>query len=56
MKTFEEYLEEEFAQTYRGLDDEMPEAFNDWLGKLDVQEMIDYVEEWGSELLNNITK
>jgi len=52
MKTFEDYLEEEFASDYRGLDDDMPEAFNEWLGQLEVSQVIDYAEEWGSELIN----
>lgn len=56
MKTFEEYLEEEFAQEYKGLDDDMPEAFNEWLSSLEPVEVIDYAELWGSELLNNVTK
>ena len=54
IKTFEEYLEEEFAKDYRGLDDDMPDSLDTWMSNLDVQEVIDYAEEWGSELLNNV--
>lgn len=44
--TFEKFLENKFAEQYQGLDDEMPDAQNDWFDNLDVQEVIEYAEEW----------
>ena len=43
---FEEFLQEKHAENYHGLDDEMPDAFNNWLGNLPVDTLIDYAEEW----------
>lgn len=39
--TFREYLEEEFAQDYTWCDDNMPEACEEWLKKLDVLDLED---------------
>ena len=39
---FEEYLRETHADQYIGLDDDMPDDYNDWIDQLDVQEVIDY--------------
>lgn len=45
--TFENYLQEKHSEQYVGLDDDMPDDFNDWLCALDPQEIIDYAEVWG---------
>lgn len=45
--TFEDFLREEFAKEYRGLDDLMPDAFSDWLVDLDVDTIIAYADKWG---------
>lgn len=33
-ESVERFLEDEFAEEYTGLDDEMPDAFNSWVGEL----------------------
>ena len=48
--TFERFLEERFAPQYHGADDDMEDAFEVWLSRLDVQEVMDYAERWGTEL------
>ncbi len=47
MKTFEEYLREQHAFGYTGLDDEMSDDLDCWISDLDVQDVIDYAEGWG---------
>lgn len=47
MKTFEEYLQNVHAQEYHGTDDNMPDAFDNWVASLDVDEVIEYAEAWG---------
>ena len=51
----EDYLKDVHAEQYEGLDDDMPDAFNDWLTELDVDEWIEYAEKWMGtlKLLNN---
>ena len=46
MKTFEEYLQDRHAGQYQGLDDEMPDNFNEWLCDLDPDEWIEYAGMW----------
>jgi len=43
----EKFLEEE-PQT---LDDMIPDCFNDWMERLDVQEVIDFAQEYADELV-----
>ena len=45
--TFNEFLEEKFMETYIGTKDNAEGAFDNWLENLDLQEVIDYAEEWG---------
>lgn len=46
---FEKYLEDRW-EPEGVLDDDMPDAFNDYLAELDVQEVMDSAEEWGSKM------
>ena len=48
--TFEDYLQEKHADQYVGLDDDMPDDFNDWLMNLDVDELLDYGEKYGVKI------
>lgn len=41
MKTFEQYLQDQFWKQYNGLDDEA-----DWMAELEPQDWIDYAESW----------
>lgn len=47
--TFENYLQERHSDQYIGLDDDMPDDFEQWLCNLDVQEILDYAEVWGQK-------
>jgi len=47
MITFEEYLETiHFEENPQLLDDDLPDAFNDWLGELDNDELIIYADQY----------
>jgi len=47
---FEQYLQEIHAKDYQGLDDDMPDAFDDWLANdLCVTEIIHYAEMWSKD-------
>jgi hypothetical protein len=48
---FEDFLRDKHAEKYHGLDDDMSDAFEDWLTNIDVQDVIDYAEEWGSKFI-----
>ena len=51
-ETFEEYLQARFfIEEPQVLDDDFPDAFNEWLGRADVDEIIDYAELWGKQLI-----
>lgn len=43
---FEDYLADKHAEQYCGLDDEMCEDFEEWIGDLDNQELIDYAQDY----------
>lgn len=45
-KYFEDYLQDKHAAQYVGLDDEMPDDFNEWLQELDADEWILYAEKY----------
>lgn len=46
-QSFEDFLEDKHGEDYMGTDDDMPDAYENWMSNLDVQEVIDYAEEWG---------
>ena len=51
--SFEEFLIDKHANQYQGLDDEMPDDFNNWLcEELDPDTIIEYAEEWHKLLLS----
>ena len=54
--TFREFLQDKFAKQYDGLDDEMPDAEADWFGNLDVEEVIDWAEDWRDYVVRGISK
>lgn len=55
-KTFEEYLRDDVWEPDGVLDDDMPDAFDTWCAKLDVQEIMDYAEEWGDTIIQDNNK
>ena len=48
-KTFETFLQDKHATQYEGLDDEMPDDFNEWLCNLDPDQWIILGDLWGLE-------
>jgi len=46
MKTFNNYLRKLHAKEYNGTDDNMSDAFESWLDKFDVAEILDLVEDY----------
>lgn len=46
-QTFEEFLEEKYSEMYTGSKDGFEVSIDYWFSQLDVQEVIDYAEEWG---------
>lgn len=48
---FEKYLQECHADEYIGTDDEMPDAFDDWVSNLEADDLIAYAQAWGDSLM-----
>lgn len=48
-QTFEQYLERDVWEAEGVLDDDMEDAFNNWLSELDVQEVADFAEDYGKK-------
>jgi hypothetical protein len=46
--TFEDYLQDVHSDGYMGTDDDMPENFLKWCDDLDVSEVMDYAQQYGS--------
>ena len=55
-RDFEDFLAEEHAKDYCGLDDDMPDNFEAWLCDLDNQELIDYADKYAEAILDQRTK
>lgn len=55
-KTFEDFLQDQHSLIYTGLDDDMPDAYDNWTAQLDVQELIDFAEEYGQMIRESIPK
>ena len=45
--TFERYLQDIHALNYHGLDDDMPDAFDNWISELDGEDFINYADKYG---------
>lgn len=50
---FENYLKEVHAKEYMGTDDDMPDAFDNWLGDLAADEFINYADEYAAAVLKD---
>ena len=44
--TFKQFLMEKYIGSEYPLDNMIPEGFNDWLDRQDIEDIIDYAEEW----------
>jgi hypothetical protein len=45
----ENYLKEIFIRNYKGIKGDIKTKLDCWMSKLDVQELIDYADEYGQE-------
>jgi len=54
-QSFEDFLMATHAEDYIGLDDDMSDSFDNWLGDLDNQEIFDYAQTWGDIITNTNT-
>lgn len=53
-RPFEKYLQWIHAKTYMGTDDDMPDAFDDWMGSLDGEDYLRHGEAFSKFLLDLI--
>lgn len=53
-KTFEEFMQWEHAHDYSGTDDDMPDAFDNWLCELDGEEYMEYAQEYGEYIKSTV--
>ena len=50
-------VRETIVETYQGLDDESPDAEDEWITDLSPDEWIDYAEAWSAKrVINELTK
>lgn len=48
---FEDYLQDKFIRDNpHVLDDDIPDAFSEWIAELSIDEVIVYANEWGAKL------
>ena len=52
--TFENYLEDVHADDYHGTDDDMPDAYESWLERLEIEDLLEYAEDFGKKLNKKI--
>ncbi len=53
---FEDFLKEEHAEDYHGTDDDMPDAFEAWVERLTMDELVDYGEKYGQAIYERVTE
>lgn len=46
-QTFEDFLQDIHGKNYNGLDDDVPDSFDNWLSQLDGEEYIQFAESYG---------
>ena len=51
-KTFKDFLISKHADQYQGIDDDMPDAYIDWITELQVDDIIQYADEHTEILLS----
>jgi len=44
--TFEDFLQDKHSDQYIGLDDDMPDDFNDWITDLEIDEWLELGDEY----------
>ncbi len=56
MNTLKDYLRQKFIAQYSGISDNAPEAYELWESRLDIDELIDYAEQWGDFVTKTLKK
>ena len=49
METFEDFLKDWHAKDYHGTDDNMPDAFDNWLLDIGIEDILKFGDIWGRE-------
>lgn len=53
--TFKDYLSDKFFDQHpEVLDDDMPDRFDDWLAELDIDEVLNYGEQFRTEVIEKL--
>ena len=55
-ETFEDFLEEKHAEEHIGTKETLVDSFNDWLGELEIDDVIKYADEYISIQRQEIIK
>lgn len=53
-RDFEELLQEKHAEQYHGLDDEMADAYIEWISELEVDDWIRYGHQYGVSIKKSL--
>ena len=49
-RTFEEFLKDWHMRDYMGTDDDAPDAFDNWMGEIEQDRLIDLADLFGREM------
>ena len=49
-QTFEQFLQDKHSDDYIGTDDDMPDAYEAWVCELDLNQVMEWAQEWGDNL------
>ncbi len=54
---FEQYLQEKFVEYNSNiLDDDIPDAYADWIGEVDPEDIIQFGQKYAEEIYNKLNK
>ena len=53
-KNFEDYLAAHFAENSNALDDDLQEATEDWIARLDTSRVIDFADAYAQEIIKEL--
>ena len=57
-KDFEDFIQTIHAEQYQGLDDDMPDDYDNWLQDIEIDTWINYANQWGciksTQIINDL--
>jgi hypothetical protein len=57
MTTFEDWLQDKFIRENPCvLDDDIPDAFSEWIGDSELNDIISWANEWGKDIVSVMNK